>query len=180
MKRRLAGSFRLDSERFRPIDGSFLATRRSRSPRNPVVSAAEPLTVDGLLHTVPPGEARLAEASEAQLTDAEDDDDYGDERAVPPLTPLADIPADHLGERAVRASASHYTCLIRSFASLALVVASDGGDLETAQSDPETTEEDMACAGPSGPRLSVRRARSRRRPSSVSESNLTGQQAEPT
>uniref|UniRef100_A0A914UWT3 HECT-type E3 ubiquitin transferase n=1 Tax=Plectus sambesii TaxID=2011161 RepID=A0A914UWT3_9BILA len=133
--------------RFGPIDGAFLATRRLRSPFNPPVTAGEPLTVDGLLHTAPPAEARLAEASEAQLTDTDEGGDDDDEQAVAPLTPLAHIPSDQLD-----------------------------GDLETTQSDPETAEEDMACAGPSGPRLSVRRARSRRRHSSASEPNLTGQQ----
>lgn len=91
--------------RFCPIDGAFLATRRLRTLFNPLVSAAEPLTVDGLLHTVPPASVRLAEASEAQLTDAEEDDDAAaaagddDDEAVAPLTPLADIPSDHLGGR---------------------------------------------------------------------------------
>jgi hypothetical protein len=61
-----------------------------------LLTAGSPPTVDGLLHTAPPPEARLAEATEAELTDTDDDDE-----ALAPLTPLADIPSDHLGVRVV-------------------------------------------------------------------------------
>lgn len=168
---------RLILPRFGPfiqIDGAFLTTRRLRNPLIPrIVTASESLTVDGLLHVAPPAGVRLADAAEAQLTDGEDGPDE-DEEAVAPLTPLADIPSDHLGRRVdVILDLSH------SFLCSTGLIAD--GDLETAQSDPETAEEDMACAGPSRPTPdAARRSRSRRRRSSQSQRNLTNPQAEST